>query len=164
MTKRIGVVSDTHNLAELAKKVIFLASEMNVKSFIHCGDICNTEIVDILSKFPTQYVFGNCDGAKRTLTQRIEETGGVIHGRFGQLEWEEKKIAFLHGDEDMRLDRECRSGNWDLVCYGHTHRHMLCNVRNTLVLNPGALQRRYDNPGFCIVELPSLNIVRVPIE
>ncbi|MDO5566014.1 MAG: metallophosphoesterase family protein [Planctomycetia bacterium] len=164
MPIRVGVISDTHNLVESTKKVTMLASEMGVKKFIHCGDICNVEIVDLLSKFHVDFVYGNCDIAKVMLAQKIKETGNVIHGRFGEVEWEQKKIAFLHGDDDMLLDRESRKEKWDLICYGHTHKHILYQVQNTLVLNPGALQRRYELPGFCVVELPSLRVIRIPIE
>lgn len=160
----IAVLSDTHNAYPLAKQAMLLCREMKVDRILHCGDICNVEMVDILSELPTDYVYGNCDGAKVTLAKRIEETGGVIHGRFGHVEWEGKKIAFLHGDNDTRLDQECRCGNWDLVCYGHTHRHMLCQVGPTVILNPGAFQRRYDGVGFCMVRLPELEVIRIPLE
>ena len=161
---RVGIISDTHNLVESTKKVTMLASEMGVVRFIHCGDICNVEIVDLLSKFPVDFVYGNCDIAKNMLAQKIKEKGSVIHGRFGEVEWEQKKIAFLHGDDDMLLDRESHKEKWDLICYGHTHKHTLYQVKNTLVLNPGALQGRHESPSFCVIELPTLSIVRIPIE
>jgi uncharacterized protein len=85
-----------------------------------------------------------------------------LHGRFGSLELEGRKIAFLHSD-DERLFRETISSRaWDLVCYGHTHQAELRREGPTLVLNPGALYRAARHT-FAVVELPQLEARHVEV-
>ena len=40
-----------------------------------------------------------------------------------------------------------RTGDWDLVCYGHTHIPDLRKENGSIMLNPGALE----NGDFCIL-------------
>lgn len=160
----IAVVSDTHDLMNLANRVMDVCRERGVQRILHCGDICTANMIDLFKDIPTEYVFGNCDGAKRALTERMAAAGAILHERFGSVLWDGKKIAFLHGDNDTVLDRECRSGKWDMVCFGHTHIHNLFRTGNTLVLNPGAIQPRCEPSRFCLVRLPELEIIPIPIE
>ena len=157
---RVGVISDTHGNAELTRRAVAIFRETQVTRVIHCGDIGSTEIITILSELPTDYVFGNCDGARRTLASAIEESGGTLHDDFGSVEIAGKKIAIYHGQNDMRLEQEICSGQWDLLCYGHTHRFAFEQRGQTMVLNPGAIQRRWEAPSAAVVDLPKIDVTR----
>ena len=175
MSSYIGIISDTHGCNDLVRAAADIMKKFEVVRVIHCGDIGSREIINILSQFQTDYVFGNCDSMlTMTLTDQINEKGGTLHGWFGNLEIEGKKIAFLHGTSDERIQQEIFSGNWDLICHGHTHRHQLMNYRlpekvrteqrdSTLLLNPGAIKSRYEPPEFCIVKLPEMEINLIPL-
>ena len=155
---RIGVISDTHGLAELTQRVLTVFQETGAERIIHCGDIGSTDVVKILSALPVDYVFGNCDGARRTLAAAIEESGGTIHGDFAELLIAGKKIAVYHGQNDERLEQEARSGQWDLICTGHTHRALFSEWYGTRILNPGALQRRWEAPQAALLDLPKIDV------
>lgn len=157
---RVGVISDTHGNAELTRRAVAIFRETQVTRVIHCGDIGSSEVVEILSEFPVDYVFGNCDGARRTLASAIERTDGTLHGDFGSVEIAGKKIAIYHGQDDERLEQEIRSGEWDLLCRGHTHRFAFEQEGRTKVLNPGAIQRRWETPGAAVVDLPKIDVTR----
>lgn len=160
----IAVMSDTHGLDDYARQAMALCRELDVKRIIHCGDIGGSKMVDVFCDLPLDFVYGNCDqGSQNLLARRLEEKGGTLHGRFGSVEIEGVKIAFLHGDDDMLLDTEIDSGRWDLVCHGHTHRFELSCHGKTTVLNPGAFQRRWETPCFCVVTLPRLDVTRIPL-
>ena len=54
------------------------------------------------------------------------------------------------------------SGDYDLVCYGHTHAAEQHREGKTLVLNPGALYRA-DPHSLAVVELETLEATIVPL-
>ncbi|MDO5554020.1 MAG: YfcE family phosphodiesterase [Planctomycetia bacterium] len=161
---KVAVVSDTHGLEGYVQAALDVCRELGVARIIHCGDIGPAGIVDLFSEFPVDYVFGNCDGMRSgSLTQRIESTGGVLHGWCGHLVLEGRNVLFMHGHQEERLEQELDSGQWDLICSGHTHQYKLVLSGKTLQLNPGAFQRRSETPGFAVVEFPSLTVVRVQL-
>jgi putative phosphoesterase len=134
---------------------------LEVEVVIHCGDIGTASIVRLFALWPTHFVLGNVDDA-RTLPEVIREAGQTCHGRFGTIELERKKIAFLHGDDTRLLQTTIQSGTWDLVCHGHTHRAESSQRNSTIVLNPGALVRT-TRPSLAAVRLPSLDVIPVTL-
>lgn len=160
--KRIGIISDTHGQVEYTRGAIRLLESLEPELLIHCGDIGTAEIVRMLSPWPVHYVFGNVDDDIVSLRQAMGACGASCHERFGTLELEGVRIAFLHGDDWQLLERTIASGDWDLVCHGHTHRCREERIGKTLALNPGAIYRA--NPhSFAIVDLPELAVMSVTI-
>lgn len=152
---RLAVVSDTHGHVQLTRTAITMLESLEVERVLHCGDIGSTEIIEMFTQWPTEFVFGNCDFNHADLQQAIVAAGQTCHGLFGQLEIEGRRIALLHSDDRRLFDEVCTNGEWDLVCYGHTHVAKIQQVNNTLVLNPGAIYRA--NPhSIAVVELPEL--------
>jgi hypothetical protein len=156
----IGVVSDTHGQVDFARRAVRTLESRQVQVVIHCGDIGSPAIVPLFRHWPTHYVFGNVDSDSQRLRAAIAAGGQHCHERFGAIELEAVRIAFLHGD-DSRLFRETtRGGRWNLVCYGHTHVAEHHFEGSTLVLNPGALYRA--NPhSLALVELSTLEVTTV---
>jgi putative phosphoesterase len=159
---RIGVVSDTHGHVGYTRDAVRMLESLEVELVIHCGDIGSVEIVPLFADWPTHFVFGNVDGDPRSLEAAIVAAGGVCHGRFGSLELADKKIAFLHGDDTALLRHVSGSGDWNLVCHGHTHIARKIREGSTLVLNPGALYRATPH-SVAYVELPSLEATIVTL-
>jgi len=111
---------------------------------------------------PTHFVFGNCDFETALLRKVILDEGQFCHDRFGEIELEDRKIALLHSDDASRFAKAIQSGNYDLVCYGHTHQHEKHYEGSTLVLNPGALHRA--NPHtIAIVDLTDMSVEHLPL-
>jgi putative phosphoesterase len=124
---------------------------------IHCGDIGSPAVVELLSEWPAHFVLGNVDQDVAELQAAIASTGQTFHERFGTLDLEGKRIAFLHGDDSRRWQATVNDGQFDLVCYGHTHQAELKRMNSTLILNPGAVFRA--NPrSVAVVDLPGLEI------
>jgi len=156
----VGVISDTHGDVSATWAAVRMFQSVGVARLLHCGDIGSGEIVRLLADWPTAYVLGNTD-RPADLAAAIETAGQTCHGQFGQVEWERRRIAFLHGDDSRRLDQTVRSGTWDLVCCGHTHVAATYRRGPTTVLNPGAVARTAE-PTVALVSLPSLQIT--PLE
>lgn len=151
---RLGVISDTHGMVEDTRRAVRMFESLDVENVIHCGDIGVAAIVDLFEAWPTHFVLGNVDYAAE-IEQAVERAGQHFHGRFGSLQLAGVQVAFLHGDDQHRLNREVKSGRWQLLCHGHTHQAQQTVVGETLVLNPGAL-RRTTKPTAAIVDLPEL--------
>ena len=154
---KLGIISDTHGCVSETAVAVKLFRDRGVQTVIHCGDIGDTAVVKTFQRLETHFVLGNMDKDEESLRTAIEETGNHFHGQFGSIEKSGKRIAFLHGDNVERFERELESGNWDLLCYGHTHMAE-CQMRNsTLRLNPGAFVR-VPRPTVAIVTLPDLTV------
>ena len=159
----IGIVSDTHGHVKNTRRAVEAMKAYDVELVIHCGDIGSTAIVPLFAAWPTHFVFGNVDGNEGALRRAIESAGQTCHGRFGSLEIGNRKIAFLHSDDSRMFEKTVHSGEWDLVCYGHTHVAEQHAESTTLVLNPGALYRAAQHT-VAIAELPSLRIISINLQ
>jgi putative phosphoesterase len=159
---KLGVISDTHGCVDETILAVQLFREQDVQAVVHCGDIGSSAVVRALQGLETHFVLGNVDGGGETLRLAIEETGNHFHGLFGSIELAKKRIAFLHGHQTDKFDRESASGNWDLICYGHTHIAALQMHGATMLLNPGAFKKVF-RPTVAIVTLPDLTVERYDI-
>jgi hypothetical protein len=153
----IGIVSDTHGHVPNTLDAIRMLEVFDIEAVIHCGDIGSFEIPELFERWPTHYVFGNVDRDEPVLRLAIEDAGHRCHDRFGELELAARKLAFLHGDDQKRLTATVDLGEFDLVCYGHTHKPDERRVGRTLLLNPGAIYRA--NPhSVAVVDLATLEV------
>jgi len=159
----LAVVSDTHGHVSNTREAIRMLESFSPAAVIHCGDIGSAEIVPLFAPWPTHFVLGNVDEGVPEIEQAIIKAGQVNHGRFGQLALAGRRIAFLHGHDTDRLQKEIASGKWDLLCHGHTHRREVRVVNErTTVLNPGALYRAQPH-SLAIVDLKTLDVTSVAL-
>lgn len=137
---RIGIVSDSHGHVENCWPAVRMLESLQVEVILHCGDVGTAEVLRQFAQWPVHFVLGNCDDPQ---TDWGEADQALLqgHGKFAELELDGKKIALLHSDDIRKFHSTVHSGEYDLVCYGHTHVAKQENVGKTLVLNPGALYR-----------------------
>jgi hypothetical protein len=152
---RIGVISDTHGHVPNTLAAVRMLESLDVAELLHCGDLCSCEIPRLLSAWPAHYVFGNCDIDLDAMRQAIAAAGGLCHGWFGDLSLGGRQVALIHSHDARRFRQVTTSGQYDLVCYGHTHAAEFHREGRTLLLNPGALYRA--NPHtIAVVDLATL--------
>lgn len=159
---RLGIVSDTHGHVLNTLAAIRMLETLGVDEVLHCGDICSTEIPKLFTAWPTHFVFGNCDHNEAELNLAIGAAGQRSHGRFGDLTLDKRRVGLIHSDDSRLFRQTITGGQFDLVCYGHTHEAEQHHEGKTLVLNPGALYRA--NPhSIAIVDLATMEatIVRI---
>jgi putative phosphoesterase len=159
---RLGIVSDTHGHVELTRPAVRMLEVFEVDRVLHCGDIGSAEVVELFRPWPTDFVFGNCDGDRAGLRRAIEQAGLACHGEFGELTIEGRRIALLHSDDRRRFQQTLHGGGYDLVCYGHTHVASIDRYGATLALNPGAIYRAHPH-SIAVVELPELEATIIPL-
>jgi putative phosphoesterase len=160
---RIGVVSDTHGHLENALNAARMLESLEVAEVLHCGDIGSPRVPAVFSRWPTHYVLGNVDhGDDELLAQAVMAAGGTFHGAFGDIHLGNRRIALLHSDDARRFRQVTMGGEYDLVCYGHSHLAEQHAEGNTLILNPGALYRA--NPHkIAVVDLESMTAIHVTV-
>lgn len=158
---RIGIVSDTHGQVDSTQDAVRMLDSLQVERVLHCGDVGLAEIVEQFAPWPTDFVTGNCDRPER-LAEAVAEAGKTYHGAFGDIEIAGKRIALLHSHDRDKFREVTESGQWDLVCYGHTHVASIERCGRTLVLNPGALHRASPY-SLAVVDLQPLEATIVAI-
>lgn len=137
----IAILSDTHNQLARTRRALDLAREQDASMVLHCGDIEDPPIVSLFHGWTAHFVLGNCDWDRTGLAETIEEIGGTLHHRFGHLEIDGTKLAFLHGHDSELLEDLIQSAAYDYIFHGHTHVAAERRVGQTRIINPGALHR-----------------------
>lgn len=158
---KIGVISDTHGHAANTQAAVEKLEQLNVEQILHCGDVGGSEVVAQFEQWPTHFVSGNCDYPDQ-LGQVVNSHQQHWEGMFGDLSLGGKRIALLHSHEEHRFHEAKHSGDYDLVCYGHTHVKEHHTVGNTIVLNPGAMYRAPIFT-FAIVDLETMEIEHIEL-
>jgi uncharacterized protein len=152
---RLGIISDTHGQVDLARSAVRMLEALDVETVLHCGDIGSMAVVELFAKWPTHFVFGNCDEHLDRFAAAIRAAGQSCHDLFGDLEFEGVRVALLHSHERRRFRDAIESGDYRLVCYGHTHVAAIDHRGDTVVLNPGAIYRASPH-SIAVVDLPAV--------
>ncbi len=160
---RLAVMSDTHDNISNLRLAINKIRAAGCGMILHCGDFVAPFMLAELEAagLPVHGVFGNNDGDQFLLTKHALtiHQNITLHGAFGRLEIEDRRVAFMH--DGTVADDLAASGRYDIVCYGHFHIHNQYYMDSTLVLNPGELLGKDDVPGFCIIDTRTLKAERV---
>ena len=160
---KIGVISDTHDNLPKIEKAVNLFNRKEVKLVLHAGDFISPFTANELEKLNCRLVgvFGNNDGEKFLLRARIERIGEIAED-VKTLELNGRKIIITH--KDLLVEPLARSGMYDLVVYGHTHKPDIRKVDGTLVVNPGeAGGGLYGRSTVAIVDLEKMEAELVEI-
>ncbi len=162
---RIAIMSDTHDHIANLRAAVTYCNAYGVSLLIHCGDLISPFMLDEPAQFggAAHLVYGNNAGDQHLISQWCGNRYPSIshHGTFGAVEAGGLKIAFTHYPQ---LARGIASqGSFDVVCCGHNHRYGVERINETLLINPGELLGKDDQPGFCILDCATSDVERVEI-
>ncbi|HHE36639.1 MAG TPA: YfcE family phosphodiesterase [Candidatus Woesearchaeota archaeon] len=132
----IGIISDTHDNIPNIKRAVELFKKHSVEFIIHAGDIISPATIKYFKGLNPKFVFGNCDGDRAKIDEKVGEIGGVHYGRVMELRIKGKSIGVFHGDDILINDKMLRKG-YDYFIHGHTHIPEDKQVNKTRVLCPG---------------------------
>ena len=151
---RLAVMSDSHDHLDNIRKALEIIRGRKTELIIHCGDFVAPFVLKEFEKagIPIHGVFGNNDGDRYLLTKMSLTTlsGITLYDPVGRLDLEGYRIAFTHYEEIAK--GFALSGQYDLVCYGHTHTAVEKKIGNTHFLNPGEIMGKDGHPTFYIVD------------
>ncbi|HEY1684531.1 MAG TPA: metallophosphoesterase family protein [Tepidisphaeraceae bacterium] len=137
---RVGILSDTHGRVAAAKEAMSLLLKAGCETFIHCGDVGSTDVLDLLAGHPSSFVFGNTDYDREVLERYAKDIEVNCLGIGGAIVLEKKKLAVTHGD-DAEILRKLLADEPDYLFTGHTHIAKDVRQGKTRWINPGALHR-----------------------
>jgi putative phosphoesterase len=126
----IGLISDTHGMVRASVHDALAGVEL----ILHAGDVGGDAILDELEVIaPVLAVYGNTDASiDPRLAASIErEIGGV-------------RVHVSHGHElgSPTPEKLLERYSADVIVYGHTHKQLVVQADERLVVNPGAAGAR----------------------
>jgi putative phosphoesterase len=152
---KIGILSDTHGNLAPTRAAAQLFAKARVRRVFHCGDIGGMDVLTELAAtlgpvgIPVLAVLGNVDVYSVDWKFFPTNIGITLCGRFADLEFEGRRFALLHSDDQILFNKIGRSGDYDYVLSGHTHEVHDYMVKSTRFLNPGTAGR--GAPNTCAV-------------
>ena len=143
---KIGIVSDSHDRADALARAVREAKALGAVQVIHCGDLIGTQTVRaaLAVGLPMHLIHGNNLGDPISLARLARESGDQLryHGADARLELGGQRVFVVHYPE-YGYAMAC-TGDWDLVCCGHSHAagvERVANVKGkqTWLVNPGTV-------------------------
>ncbi len=143
---KICILSDSHDHIPLLDHAVAEARKQGAEAVLHCGDVVAPSTLKCLSKhqLPVHVIHGNNTGDLFTLGQLASAPDSLItyHGMDAGIDIGGKKIFLVHYPHYARA--MAATGDWDLVCCGHSHNTRLEEIPNirggsTLLINPGTV-------------------------
>jgi hypothetical protein len=143
---KVCILSDSHDHVPLLDAAVELAVERGAQAVLHCGDVVAPSTLHCLDKYalPIHVIHGNNTGDLYTLGRLAsrEENHIHYHGMDAGLELAGRRIFLVHYPHYARA--MVATGNWDLVCCGHSHKVELDTIANlqggiTYLVNPGTI-------------------------
>lgn len=143
---KVCIVSDSHDRADALALAVASAKDEGAAAVIHCGDLIGTQTVRpaMAAGLPMHLIHGNNLGDPVSLSRLARESGGQVHyhGADARLELGGRRIFIVHYPE-YGYAMAC-TGDWDLVCCGHSHQAAVERVANvkggaTWLVNPGTV-------------------------
>lgn len=128
---KILIVSDTHGRDGCLEQVV--EREAPFDMLIHCGDVEGREFfIEALAECPCYIVSGNNDYYSDLPRETEVLVGGkrawITHGHYYGISMNHRRVV------EEALRRGC-----DMVFCGHTHRPVIEEYGNLLLVNPGSL-------------------------
>lgn len=143
---KICILSDSHDHIPLLDAAVAEAKSMGAETVLHCGDVVAPSTLHCLEKhaLPVHVIHGNNTGDMYTLGRLAANPDSVVqyHGMDAGIELCGRRIFLVHYPHYARA--MAVTGDWDIVCCGHSHAPRQVRVANmkggeTLLLNPGTI-------------------------
>ncbi|HTO51545.1 MAG TPA: metallophosphoesterase family protein [Burkholderiales bacterium] len=143
---KICIVSDSHDRADPLAEAVREAKAAGAAAVIHCGDVIGTQTLRaaLANGLPMHVIHGNNLGDPISLARWARDSGGQLqyHGADARLELGGRRVFVVHYPEYGQAFA-C-TGDWDLVCCGHSHAAGVAQVANvkggrTWLVNPGTV-------------------------
>ena len=135
---KIGLMADTHDRIDAVERAIDFFNKAGIEHVLHAGDLVSPFVAPKFAKLKAKlhYVWGNNEGDWEFIITKFGELGVKPLGNFASLELGRRKIALLHGTHEDIVSALVRSGSFDVIVRGHTHRAGI-SKRKPLLINPG---------------------------
>jgi uncharacterized protein len=161
---KICILSDSHDHINLLDAAVAEAKAAGAEAVVHCGDVVAPSTLHCLEQYalPVHVIHGNNTGDLFTLGRLAARPGQCLHyhGMDAALELGGRRLFLVHYPHYARA--MAATGDWDLVCCGHTHKPEVMRLPNlkgttTLLVNPGTVGGVAGAPAtYVLADLASL--------
>ncbi len=162
---RIAILSDSHDHIPHLRRAVRHANQEGAELLIHCGDLISPFMLPQLEQFNgrVHVIYGNNIGDQHLIAARCATPGSWIehHGAHGSFIAGSWRIAIEHFPRWARA--LAASGDFDLVCYGHTHLFHVERLGDCLLLNPGELLGKDAPPSFALLDTADGSVRRIEV-
>lgn len=143
---KICIVSDSHDRADPLAAAVLEAKRLGAEAVIHCGDLIGAQTIKpaLAHGLPVHAIHGNNIGDPQAMHYQSRMSNGQLqyYGPDAKLELGGRTILVVHYD-NYGYAFAC-TGEFDLVCCGHSHRaeaRRVANVKGgtSWLVNPGTV-------------------------
>ena len=162
---KLCIVSDSHDRAPQLLAAVAEAKAAGAEAVVHCGDVIGAMTLRPLLDvgLPVHVIHGNNLGDSVMLHRLARDSGGLLqyHGADARLELAGRKVFLVHYP-DYGYAMAC-TGDWDLVCCGHSHCAGIEEVTNvkagtTWLVNPGTVAALAAPATWVLGDLASMQV------
>jgi uncharacterized protein len=152
---KIAILSDAHDQLENTKAAVAQVGKMSAEALLFCGDFCAPAIGVALCDFtgPIYAIFGNIDGDPLNVYQQMTAKKSdvkIFKESTAVFDLGGRKIAMTH--YPLYGNALARTGDYDMVCFGHDHQPRIETHGKALGINPGSILGRPVAPSFAIYD------------
>ncbi len=160
---KIAIFSDSHDHVWNLRRAVEQAMDKQAQEIIHCGDLVSPFLMEEFDRYPgaIHLIYGNNMGDPELLNMRIQERKDKVtfHGWMGELSYDGTNVCFIH---DPRLAKKlARSGDYSIVCFGHTHLWHVERLHDCILLNPGAILGNKERASWALIDTDTLEVEHV---
>lgn len=139
---KIAIISDIHENIHNLVQFFLDIEDKNAEHIIFLGDFINNGIAKTLasSDIPVSAIWGNNDGDRVRITKTSLDPKSnltISDNTHDIFDIDEKKIFATH--YPALAKPMAKSGDFDVVLYGHDHKKHQEMIDNCLMLNPGEI-------------------------
>ena len=144
---KVCIVSDSHDRADPLAQAVREAKALGAEAVNHCGDLIGAQTVKLAlaAGLPVHAIHGNNLGDAQAMHYQSRMSGGQFqyYGPDARLELGGRRIFVVHYDH-YGYAFAC-TGEFDLVCCGHSHKAEVRQVAGvkggdgTWLVNPGTI-------------------------
>ena len=161
---KICIVSDSHDRADPLAQAVLASKALGAQAVIHCGDLIGAQTIKpaLAAGLPVHAIHGNNLGDAQAMQFQSRKSAGQLqyYGAEAALELGGRNIVVVHYDHHGYA-MAC-TGNWELVCCGHSHHAEARQVPNvkggtTWLVNPGTVAGLSAPPTWILADLAAMS-------
>ncbi len=150
----IAVLSDVHDNISHLLTALALAERQGCRHLLLTGDLVSLSTLRTLREeweYGIDLVFGNNEWNRAGHLQLAEQFHHCSHhGDTADITLEGRRIFLTHYPQIA--EQAARSGLYDAVFYGHTHRAELQKREHGIIANPGEIDGVRQPPSFAVYD------------
>jgi len=159
----IAILSDSHDHIPNLVSAVNRANEAGAEFLIHCGDLISPFMLPYLHRFHGRIhlIYGNNAGDQHLISTRCATLFDRIthHGTQADFTAAGLRIGCHHYQE--LAEGLAAGGQYDMVCCGHDHKNRVEQKGDCLLINPGDLLGKDEQPGFILFNTDDLSWKRI---